>query len=88
MKLDNKASYTKVGKDNSPDYAVKERTRVEGPWEAGKKPMKRNDPSDWEEVKQSAIEGNFEAIPADIYVRHFSNLQRIHSANLPQFQHD
>lgn len=29
------------------DYSDKERTRVEGPWEYGERPIKRNCASDW-----------------------------------------
>jgi len=32
IKFDKIASFTKVGVDNSPDYAIKENTRVVGPW--------------------------------------------------------
>jgi len=87
VKYDKIASFRKVGVDNSPDYAIKEKTRVVGPWEAGDKPLKRNDEKDWEEIKQNAIEGKFDKIPGDVYVRNFTNLQRIHSANLPKYEH-
>lgn len=72
-----------MGVDNSPDYAIKERTRVCGPWEAGKKPIARNEKAGWDEIRQHAVEGNLESVPSDVYVRYFNNLQRIHSANLP-----
>lgn len=36
------------GADN---YCMKEDTRLEGPFEYGIKPVKRNSKTDWEEVK-------------------------------------
>jgi len=56
---------------------MKEETRIDGPWEYGVKPVKRNSKVDWEEVKQKAINGNIEDIPADIYVKHYRNLVQI-----------
>ncbi len=47
---------------------MKADTRVEGPWEFGIKPVKRDSKIDWEEVRQKAKEGRIEEIPADIYV--------------------
>lgn len=42
-KHDGKAHFERVGKDNgASSYAMKEDTRVEGPWEFGLKPAKRN----------------------------------------------
>jgi len=87
VKFDKIASFRKVGIDNRPDYAIKEESRVVGPWEAGEKPLKRNDKDDWEEIKSNAVSGNLDNIPGDVYVRYFSNLQRIHSANLPKYEH-
>ena len=35
--------WTAIGKDNGADeYAMKEDTRVEGPWEFGEKPLRQN----------------------------------------------
>jgi len=73
--VDKKCHYEKVSKDNGASaYCLKEETRVAGPWEFGEKPLKRNDTKDWEEIKQNAVEGKLDNIPADIYIRHFSNL--------------
>lgn len=58
-------------------YVMKEETRVAGPWEFGVKPLRRNNKTDWEEVKANAQTGNFQAIPADIFVRHYNNLKQI-----------
>lgn len=42
------------------DYCLKENSRVEGPWEFGKKPFKRNSKADWEEQWKLAKAGEFE----------------------------
>lgn len=59
------------------DYCMKEDTRVEGPWEFGEKPVRRNVKTDWDQVWKDAVEGNMDNIPADIKVKHYVNLQRI-----------
>lgn len=56
---------------------MKEDTRIDGPWEFGEKPVKRNDAADWEEVKKNAQEGKLDKIPADIYIKHYANLKQI-----------
>ena len=43
---------------------------MDGPWEYGVKPVKRNNKADWEEVKKNAQAGELDKIPADIYVKH------------------
>lgn len=53
QKIDHTAHYEKVKIDNgASNYCMKEDTRVDGPWEMGTKPLKRNDKKDWEEIKQ------------------------------------
>jgi len=55
IKINSFASYTPVRKDNgASSYCLKEETRVDGPWEFGEKPMKRNDPADWGKIKEFA----------------------------------
>lgn len=54
---------------------MKTDTRLEGPWEFGEKPVQRNNKIDWEEVKTKAINGDLDAIPADIFVRHYGHLK-------------
>ena len=67
-----------VKKDNGvAAYTMKEETRLEGPWEFGVKPVKRNNKDDWEEVKANAMAGNLDKIPADIFVKHYGNLRQI-----------
>lgn len=36
------------------EYCMKEDTRIDGPWEFGVKPVKRNSKTDWAEVKEKA----------------------------------
>jgi len=63
-------------------YAMKEATRVEGPWEFGEMPIKRNCAQDWDKIKALAIAGNFDAIPAEIYIKHHGNLRKIYLENV------
>lgn len=55
----------------------KEDTRVGQQFELGQKSLKRDSAADWELVRQYAIEGTLELIPADIFVRHYGNLRNI-----------
>lgn len=67
-----------VTKDNgASSYCMKEDTRLDGPWEFGTKPLKRNDAKDWEEIKENAKKGNLDAIPSDVYIRHYHTLKAI-----------
>lgn len=50
---------------------MKSETRVDGPWEFGEKPVRRNNKTDWEEVKQNAIAGQLDKVPADIFVKNY-----------------
>lgn len=48
QKLAPKGHFEKVKVNNgADDYCLKEDTRVEGPWELGNKPVKRNSKVDW-----------------------------------------
>lgn len=70
--------YTQVKRDNGAgEYCMKEDTRVDGPWEFGTRPVKRDSKEDWARVRRLAERGDMEAIPDDIYVKHYGNLQRI-----------
>lgn len=64
------------------DYCLKEDTRVDGPWEFGVKPVKRNSKADWDRVYELAKSGRFDDIPADIKVKHYANLQKIRKDNI------
>lgn len=77
-KFDQSLHIEAVKVNNGADkYCMKEDTRLEGPFEFGVKPVERNSKHDWEEVKQHAIKGNLDKIPADIYVKHYQNLKHI-----------
>lgn len=69
-------------------YCMKEETRVDGPWEFGVKPVKRNSKTDWAEVFQNAKIGNLDAIPDDIKVKHYGNLKKIEKDHLVLIDHD
>lgn len=45
------------------DYCMKEDTRVDGPWEFGERPIRRNSKVDWARVKQHAKAGEFDKVP-------------------------
>ena len=61
--------------DNGADaYVTKAETRIDGPWEFGVKPVKRNDKADWDLVRKQALAGELDKIPADIFIKHYSNL--------------
>lgn len=82
-RYDANCHYERVNYDNGADrYCMKEETRVEGPWEFGIKPVKRDSKHDWEEVRTKAKQGRLEELPADIYVQHYSNLTKIKKDNL------
>nr|WAE43212.1 MAG: replication associated protein [Cressdnaviricota sp.] len=62
------------------EYVWKEETRVPGSqFELGTRAIKRNSSTDWALVRTAAIAGDFESIDADIFVRYYGNLRRIHS---------
>lgn len=72
------AHWTEVRIDNGcHQYAMKEETRIDGPWEYGTKPVQRNNKTDWAEVKLKAKTNRIEEIPDDIYVKYYSTLKRI-----------
>ena len=54
-KFDKKIHCEPVKVNNGADtYCLKEDTRVEGPWEFGTRPIKRNSKVDWDIVKKAA----------------------------------
>lgn len=58
-------------------YVWKEESRVGEQFELGTKSIKRNSSEDWELVRQYAVEGTLDLIPADIFVRYYGNLRNI-----------
>lgn len=63
-------------------YCLKEDTRIEGPWEFGTLPIKRNSKTDWDKVLELAKTGKKSEIPADIFLRHYSSICRIEKDNV------
>lgn len=77
-KRDPVAHFEPVKVDNGASmYCLKEETRLEGPIEVGKKPLKRNDAKDWEKIWEHAKKGEVEEIPADVRVRCYNQIKRI-----------
>lgn len=60
-------------------YCCKEATRDGEPFEFGSRAINRNSTADWDRVKQLAISGTLDQIPADIFVRHYRTLRAIAS---------
>jgi len=63
--------------EHAASYCCKEATRVDGPWEWGSRPIRRNAPTDWDSVWSAAIAGNYDSIPAQIRVAHYRSLRAI-----------
>lgn len=77
-KYDKRVHIEVVKVNNGADeYCLKEDTRVDGPWEFGVRPVKRNSKADWDRVFELAKQGRLDDIPADIKVKHYANLQKI-----------
>lgn len=54
-KFCSKSHFEPVAFNNGADrYCMKEDTRLDGPWEFGMRPVKRDSKIDWEEVKKNA----------------------------------
>lgn len=82
LKVEKGTDYRAVVIDNGArDYCMKQLTRVLGPWEFGKKPVRRNCKADWDEVRELAKNGDFEAIPSDLYISHCAALHKINELN-------
>lgn len=64
-------------------YVWKDDTAVpDTRFEVGTKPIKRNDPKDWDKIAEDARAGRLDQIPSDILVRCYSNIKRIAADNL------
>jgi len=60
------------------NYVHKEETYVPNTrFELGVKKLKRNNPTDWDSIRQLAITCAWNDIPSDIYIRCYSSLRRI-----------
>lgn len=58
-------------------YAIKEETRVEGPWEFGTPPPRPKEKIDWAKVKKDAEESKFDDIPPEAYVKYHHSIHKI-----------
>jgi len=78
-KHDKKIHFEKVSRteDKAADYCMKEDTRLEGPFEFGVRPVRRNNKTDWDQVFALAKSGDIDKIPSDIKVKHYGNIKRI-----------
>lgn len=75
---DSKIHCEAVKVNNGADtYCMKADTRVEGPWEYGTRPFKRNSKVDWAIIKDMAKSGDLDSIPGQIFVTHYSKLKAI-----------
>lgn len=64
-------------------YVWKEDTRVEGSqFQLGNKPKSLARQTDWDQIYNDAIEGNFDNIPRHILVRNYNSLKRIRVDNM------
>lgn len=60
-------------------YCQKLDTRISDPETYGTCPFKLNSKEDWDQIFKLAQQGDYDSIPKDIVIRHFSNLQKITS---------
>jgi len=75
--------------DKLRQYVWKEETRVGEPFEYGLDPFLKSQKRDWAAIRKSAIEGKFDEIEDDIFIRCYGNLTRIAKDNAtPQFRHE
>lgn len=78
LKLDPKMHAEKVVYEKGAQrYVLKEETRVDGPWEFGKRPIKLSEKTDWSAVWALASKGEIEKIPSPIKVIHYNKLKAI-----------
>lgn len=65
------------------EYVWKDDTAVSGTrFELGKRPMRRNNDTDWEAVLDNAKRGRLDDIPGDVLVRCYHNIKRIAVDNI------
>ena len=69
--------------DAASDYVWKEQTRVANTqFELGRLPVHRERVKDWDLILEAAKKSDFEAIPADVFIRCYSSIQKISTASL------
>nr|WAE42711.1 MAG: replication associated protein [Cressdnaviricota sp.] len=60
------------------EYVWKESTRVQGSqFEFGKKPFRRNEAKDWDQIWELAVKDDLSSIPSDVRVVHYRTLRCI-----------
>jgi hypothetical protein len=64
------------------DYVWKDDSCIGHRFELGQKSIRRNSDKDWDAVLTSAKRGRWEDIPADILIRCYGNLKKIHVDSL------
>lgn len=68
------------------EYVWKEDTQIFGTkFELGEKPWNRSSKTDWDAVRVSAIAGDFDNVPSDVFVRCYHQLRTIRQDNLQPF---
>lgn len=69
-RYDKRIHFEKVTRtpDKAEIYCLKEETRIEGPFEFGTRPVRRNNKHDWDHVYESAKKGDLGSIPSSIIV--------------------
>jgi len=82
--------HAELSRSNAADaYVWKDDTRVDGTqFELGQRAIRRNAPTDWLQVRNSAVLGRLDSIPDDIYVRCYNQLRRIESDHLQAVGHE
>jgi hypothetical protein len=61
------------------DYVWKDDTSLGERFELGRRPTKRNSIIDWDAIRDDAVRGELDNIPADIYIRYYNSLTKIGS---------
>lgn len=65
------------------EYVWKDDTRVDGTqFELGQRKLQRQSNTDWNSVRQCAVQGDLDGVPDDVYVRCYNQLRRIGSDHL------
>lgn len=69
--------------DAADAYVWKDDTAIIGTrFELGARPLSRARHVDWDAIRESAIQGQLDTVPSDIYVRYYNSLRRIGQDNL------
>lgn len=72
--------------DAAESYVWKDTTAVANTrFELGRKPIRRDNAKDWDQIVLDAKSGRLDKIPGDILVRCYSNIKRISTDNLSAF---